>query len=386
MEVGLDPRRLRILGQPRAVRDDVMQAVFMPNSYLETGGAQVAVSRSGNLAYVRGGTFPELPLAVMRVLPNGEATRLDWDPHGYVRVRASPRGDRVGYSAGPGNLGSIYVRDLTSGTTLRLNTGGVANPTLEWSPDGKSIAFTSDRDGPVANIYRMPSDGSGVPERLAPANHMQHVASWSSAGVIAFLQQTAGQFDIWTIVPGGKPVPFVTSSANETDATFSPDGRWLAYASDQTGRNEVYVRPYPGPAPRFRFRVAAGDPRCGPRTGIGSTISNPDRRVAGDDGRRRAAGRPVSRRARDHPDRCLALHRGVADQEPRHSPGRLVHRYRSHAAGRWSCTGGPIRAPISLSRAGDPRRPALLQRTRWKDAMSGAHGLGDLPTGDRRRR
>ncbi len=111
---------------------------------------------------------------------------------------------------------------------------------------GSTFAFTSDRDG-LANVYRMPADGTGEPERLAPSTEAQSMSSWSSGGVIAYLQGPAVQRDIWVLPPGGQPAPFLASDANEMYATFSPDGRWLAYSSDETGRAEVYVRPYPGP-------------------------------------------------------------------------------------------------------------------------------------------
>jgi len=116
---------------------------------------------------------------------------------------------------------------------------------MAWSPDGRELAFSSDRDQAVTNIYRLPADGSGEPERLARSERQQFMASWSSEGVIAYLEAD----DIWVLPPGGDPKPFFTSEAVEADATFSPDGRWLAYVSDRSGRREVYVRPYPGPEP-----------------------------------------------------------------------------------------------------------------------------------------
>jgi dipeptidyl aminopeptidase/acylaminoacyl peptidase len=127
----------------------------------------------------------------------------------------------------------------------RLNTGGFYKEQMAWSPDGRWLAFSSDRDGDVLNIYRVPSDGSGEPERLVPSDGSQAISSWSSGGVIAYLEDG----DIWMLPPNGRPSRFFTSDAIETDAWFSPDGHWLAYVSNANGRPDVYVRPYPGPEP-----------------------------------------------------------------------------------------------------------------------------------------
>ena len=95
------------------------------------------------------------------------------------------------------------------------------------------------------NIYIIDVDGSGEPERLAPSERDQRIFSWSSEGVIAFRE--AG--DIWVLPPDGSPAPFFTSEYFESNATFSPDGQWLAYVSNQNGPRSIYVRPYPAAEP-----------------------------------------------------------------------------------------------------------------------------------------
>lgn len=255
MAVGFDPDQLVIEGEPVIVEGDVMQAVGMPNYYWESGAAQLAVSSSGHMVYVRGGVFPLQTSTLMRVMREGEAEPFNSTAlanFNFHPPRLSPEGDLLAFSDGQGRREDIYVYDFIRDITQPLNTGGFSSWLPTWSPDGESIAFSSDREDNITNIYRMPADGSdGQPERLAPSIWYQHMMSWSSEGVIAYLQGNDAQGrDIWILPPDGEPVLFFTSETDETYATFSPDGKWLAYTSIGGSRgSEVYIRPYPGPAP-----------------------------------------------------------------------------------------------------------------------------------------
>jgi len=245
MAVGFDPDRLEVRGEPVIVQENVMQAIGTTASRSETGSAQVAVSASGHMAYADGGPFPERRRQLLRVTLDGAVEPLGLDPGAYSHPRISPEGDRLAFSVIDGRGSNLFVHDLDRRVTQSLNAGGFSNGGAEWSPDGRFIAFSSDREDWVANIYRIPADGRGDPERLAPSDQAQSMMSWSSEGVIAYLQGG----DIWVLPPNGEPEPFFTSAAGENHASFSPDGRWIAYRSDQSGRGEVYVRPYPGPGP-----------------------------------------------------------------------------------------------------------------------------------------
>jgi serine/threonine-protein kinase len=254
MAIGFDPNRLEVRGEPVTMIEDVIHAVFMNNTGRESCAAQVAVSAAGHLAYARGGVRPEDPDRVMRITPAGDTVPLGMDPRHYAQLRVSPDGTKLAYAVGPGTHFDIWVRDLTSRVQQRLPTGGSRNWPLAWSPDSRWLTFSSDRDQANSNIYRLAADGSGEPERLAPSDRSQSVASWSSDGVIAYLEGG----DIWVLRPDSTPRPFFTSDASERFATFSPDGRWLAYTSNRSGRSEVYVRPYPGPEPAIPISPDGG--------------------------------------------------------------------------------------------------------------------------------
>jgi serine/threonine-protein kinase len=279
LAIGFDPSRLEVRGEPVTMIEDVMHAVFMGNTGLESGAAQVAVSAAGHLAYARGGVRPEPPIRVMRMTPAGDTVPLGMDPRRYVQLRVSPDGSKLAYTVGPGSHREIWVRDLARGVQQRLPTGGFANWPLEWSPDGRSLVFSSDRDQANKNIYRLAADGSGEPKRLAESDRPQLVGSVSSDGVIAYLEDG----DIWVLPPDGAPRPFFMSDAFEAYPTFSPNGRFLAFTSNVSGRDEVYVRPYPGPEPAIPISPDGGSNVAWSRDGrqiyYVLSVDSPPRRV-----------------------------------------------------------------------------------------------------------
>lgn len=258
MAVGFDPDRITIRGEPVPVLENIGHAVNLPNTELETGAGQFALSSSGHLAYASGGVFQSAVHELMRVSPDGNATALGVTAPGIYAPRLSPVADRLAFHARPSarsQASAIFVRDLVRGVTTKL-TGAedgflIWFPT--WSPDGRSILFMSDRENGVSNLYTIPADG-GAATRLTTSMRSQTPTSWSSSGVISFLQDG----DIWTIPPGGAPSRFFSASTTETHASVSPDGRWMAYVSNPSGRNEIHVRPYPGPEPAVQISEGGG--------------------------------------------------------------------------------------------------------------------------------
>ncbi len=130
-----------------------------------------------------------------------------------------------------------------------------------WTPDGKRIAFISNREGPL-NIFWQLADGSGGLERLTTSEYVNAPNSWSPDGqLLAFIEvnPTSG-FDIWVLRLGDRRAqPFLRTPSTESAPRFSPDGRWLAYISDESGRYEVYVQPYPGPGGKWLISTEGGN-------------------------------------------------------------------------------------------------------------------------------
>jgi hypothetical protein len=142
-----------------------------------------------------------------------------------------------------------WLYDLSRETLTRFSIEGSVNQAPVWTPDGKRIALDSNKVGPL-NICWGLADGSSELERLTSSEYVPAPMSWSPDGqLLAFVEYNpTTQHDIWVLRMGDrKAQPFLRTRFDETEPRFSPDGRWLAYISDESGRYEIYVQPYPGP-------------------------------------------------------------------------------------------------------------------------------------------
>ena len=180
----------------------------------------------------------------------------------YGSPHISPDGGRVAVSIPSGNSGSdVWVYEIPHGTLTRLTFDEHSSAPL-WSPDGKRIAFTTTRPtGPA--ILVKPADGSGAEETLVPGESLILVpTSWSSDGkfLAYWTVGSATGRDIWIAPLTGerKPQSFLQTKFNEMQARFSPDDRWIAYMSEESGRYEVYVQPFPGPGGKWQISTNGG--------------------------------------------------------------------------------------------------------------------------------
>ncbi len=180
-------------------------------------------------------------------------------PRVYSDPRLSPDGQQVAVEAS--EPPHIWIYDIPPGTLTRLTFEGWNDSPL-WAPDGKRVAFSSNRASGPLNLFWKAADGSGQAEQLTARKHHQRPLSWSPEGqVLAFseLHSTTAS-DIWVLPLQGerKPRPFLQTRFDEGAAVFSPDGHWLAYTSNESGRYEVYVQPFPGPGGKWRISTEGG--------------------------------------------------------------------------------------------------------------------------------
>jgi serine/threonine-protein kinase len=253
MGLPFDPESLEVSGEPRVLVEDVMHPIYTSNTNTLTFESQVAVSAAGDLVYLTGGVTPEQPRRLRLFRPDGSVESLDLPDREYAFARYSPDGSRLAFHAGPGARDEISVHTFATGVTQPLRLDGFSVQQPLWSPDGEWLLFRSD-----GTTYRVRSDGREAPERLYPDAPRLEPSDWSSDGVHLLFNREDG--DLWVAAPGSEPAPFFTSPALETDASFSPDGRWVAYVSqpEAGAPYSVHVRAYPGPEPVLQISDGPG--------------------------------------------------------------------------------------------------------------------------------
>jgi Tol biopolymer transport system component len=240
-----DADRLERTGSPMPVLEGVASSPA-------AGQAQYHVSDTGLMVY-RPGTVDIEPFPIAWADRSGQLENLLDDAGIYGTPRLAPDGRRLAVSVQRGNNWDVWVYDIERDVSTRLTfeSGYDADPV--WSPDGRYVAFVSDRDDGHFATYRTRSDGSGEAERLIEPGKLEFPApvSWSPDGTRLLLITPGpnGSDDLWFLPADGKgeAEPYLTSQFGEVDGSFSPDGRWIAYRSNETGNSEIYVRSTEGP-------------------------------------------------------------------------------------------------------------------------------------------
>ncbi len=240
MAVPFDFPALEIMGDPVPILQGVRQDGFAVDYTFSSDGTLVYVSSSGEgvqrrLVWVdRDGT----------IKPVTEIKRQFEEP------RLSPDGMRFSVTIWEGRARHIWMYEIDRGI---LTPFPVEEQTYRaiWTPDGKRLIFSFERAGAYPDIFWMSSDGSGEAEELISSSTILTPTSWAPGGLVAYVEigATTGGGDIYVSSVEGErttePV-IATPQYDEANAMFSPNGRWMAFTSNRSGRLEVYVRPFPG--------------------------------------------------------------------------------------------------------------------------------------------
>ena len=252
-----DLASLEVSGGPAPIVEGVRRA---PNLSVAGASSNYGFSDRGTLIYVPGSA-----VGVRRILALVDRTGLvepiDSPLRAYIQPRLSPDGRRLAVSIAGENR-DIWVYDMGRQTLSRLTFAPGADETPVWTPDGKWVTFAGDRDG-VRNLLRRLADGSGEEEQLVTLQEHAHANSWSPDGqVLVFGMGPTGTASegIWLLPLEGdrKPTLLLKPSFNVYASRLSPEGHWIAYASDESGRSEIYVQAFPGLGGKWQISTDGG--------------------------------------------------------------------------------------------------------------------------------
>jgi serine/threonine-protein kinase len=236
-----DQNSLKITGEPTTLVEGLRLGAY--------GSADLAVSETGTLVYVTASEQGRQEL--VWVTRDGKAQSVDPDWQGEFGWPAlSPDGSRVAVSIRTSNRAAdVWIKRLDRGPSIKLTLDGVSNWQPSWTPDGRSVTYSSNSTG-IALLRTKRADGSTQAVVQARDKRRLYSPHWSHDGKWLIYETSAGDAGLGDIVgirPGidTAPVPLVATGFSEASATLSPDGHWLAYVSNETGHEEVYVVPFP---------------------------------------------------------------------------------------------------------------------------------------------
>ena len=249
--IAFNPQTLQVSGKPVPL----VQGVLME---ARDGASQYGISRNGTLVYVPTNISSTDRRMVWVSRDGSVAEVLKAPPKAYEHPRLSPDGKRI-VAGIAGDTPHIFVYDIAANSLKQITTE--ANNAIPiWTPDGKRVTFRSTKPGPW-NVFWKNADGSGTAEQLTNTPYVTEPTSWSRDGkLLAFSEQnTVSKRDIFVLqMDGRKLVPVIQTPADESVPRFSPDAHWLAYVSDESGRAEVWVQPYPTNGQKWRISTSGG--------------------------------------------------------------------------------------------------------------------------------
>jgi serine/threonine-protein kinase len=246
MAAPFDAKAIRVTGDPIPLLQGVRRA-----------GDRTALSASGTLVYMAGGGAGQ----IVRVDAQGGATPLITEKGPFAHPRFSPDGRRLAVDVVSAGGVDIWTYDVASGTPTRLTNVG-DNDRPEWTPDGKRVLFLSSKDATRYSVWLQPADGSSAAEEVFRGTRTVREATMLNDGqTLVFREDTPdNQRDILvgSLAKPAESAPLVATQADELMPRVSPDGKWLAYQSNESGQFEIYVRPFPSGGSRTTVSNAGG--------------------------------------------------------------------------------------------------------------------------------
>ncbi len=260
LAVPFDVKRLAVTGGPLGVVSDVMQAAYLAGLPNDTGAMQVSVSTTGTLAYVAGGIHPPAEYTVLQLDRTGRGEPLPIPPHEFRTMHLSPDGTSLALAT-VGRDRGVWIYSFARGTFGKLIAAGRSLAPI-WNRDGQRIAYGTGTSG--NNLQWTRADGGGSSEVLVTGPLNLVPAGWTPGDRHLFyysIQSDAvGRPTVWIQdrVEKSAPSAIYDGIPGLGGLDVSPDGRWVAYHSEESGRLEVYVDAFPRPGPRFQVSTTGG--------------------------------------------------------------------------------------------------------------------------------
>ncbi|HEU4869630.1 MAG TPA: protein kinase [Pyrinomonadaceae bacterium] len=239
MAHAFDATKLELSGEPFPIAEPIGYEVASFQTFF-------SVSQNGVLAFSSSNTGRTLPTWLDR---SGKEIGVLGEPSNYIRPWLSPDGKRIAVDGTDAQANrDIWLIDLVTGKSTRFTFDAGQDLFPVWSRDGSRIVFASDRQGP-RNLYAKMATGAGEEQLLLKTDANTYPSDWSEDGryLLYIVTDPKTRSDVWVLPMFGdqKPFPLLQSAAAERAARFSPDGRWIAYVSDASGVNQVYVQAFP---------------------------------------------------------------------------------------------------------------------------------------------
>jgi Tol biopolymer transport system component len=263
MAAGFDSARLELTTDPVAVLADVAQSIGGYNSDDETYEGQFVVTADGTLLYLTGGLYPLRETQIVAVDRDGTETILHGSAGDAWGPRFAPDGNRIAFVKRTRQMfghTDIWIYDVERATERRATFDG-SSVWPAWSPDGREILITTNPlNAHARRLFRVVPDGNN-PVPVGSGGRQGPTAAWSKAlDSVAFVTNEGNTRQIWVQPMNVDAAPTLIAQGpyELTDPMFSPDGRWLAYVSEETGQYEIYVQPYSTPGDKVRISTNGG--------------------------------------------------------------------------------------------------------------------------------
>ena len=249
--VPFDAHKVAIQGSAVQVASGVTEDNFV---------GEASASGNGVLAYAPGpvGNFLRNLYFVNR---RGVEQKLEVPAAGYIDPAISPDGKRIAIAVQYVSAQQLAVYERDRGALMRVVANGALNNAPVWTPDGKDLLFDSVGTSEKRGIYRVAADGSSAPRLILETTINSHITSVAGSYAAVMVNDPVTSADLWLLSLGNQPTmrPFKQTTASERQGTLSPDGRRIAYASNESGRSEIYAEPVPGPGGRWQISTNGGE-------------------------------------------------------------------------------------------------------------------------------